>query len=80
MFVSVCWNVIFVLEHVGTINSIFRCCVGTKKVFHKMLERSNKQSYANNQTYIQNNGLLLERWYVGAGNDRQPHIKNFYEN
>lgn len=71
MFLFLCWNVNFLLECVGIKNLVFHYLVGTKKVFRRMLERSNKNTNTNLQIVIQNNGFLLERWYVGTPNDRQ---------
>ncbi len=45
MFFKFCWNVCFLLEHVGIINHHSPCLVGTLKVFHGLLERSKNTDY-----------------------------------
>ncbi len=49
MFLSLCWNVVFLLEPVGTRFSFFLNSVGTILPFQQPLEHASKQTCANIQ-------------------------------
>jgi len=80
MFVSLCWNVVFLLEPVGNTKLFFMLRVGMKKMFRKVFEYSNKLSCINIQIVDFKYSIFLERWFVGTVNDRQIKRKNIYEN
>ena len=76
-FFKFCWNLEITLELVGTTYHPFRVYVGTKKSSNGVQKSSNGKTAINNQLIRSDFGLLLERWNVGARNDRHSNQINF---
>lgn len=77
MFCVSCWNVVFVLEHIGTLVSYFLGSVGIKKRPNNLLEGTNKNTTIHYQTINAKKHPVLDRWYVGTENDRHGNEINF---
>ncbi len=77
MFCVFCWNVVFLLEPVGTTMMDFSCSVGTKKRSNGLFESSNKNVTIHYQHINAEKCSELERWNVGTENDRLLNVKIF---
>lgn len=77
MFYVFCWNVVFLLELVGSSISYFLGSVGTKKRTNNLLEGTNKNITIHYQTINAKKYPVLDRWYVGTENDCHGNEINF---
>lgn len=73
IFYLLCWNLVFMLEPVGTCWTCFLHSVGTIFRSNTVLERSNKIISIKYQSVNRVKLVLLERWDVGTKNNTQPN-------
>jgi len=69
IFLLFCWNLVFLLEPVGTCWNGFLHSVGTIFCSNSVLERSNETISIKYQSVKSNKMSLLERWNVGTKNN-----------
>jgi hypothetical protein len=77
-FLSVCWNSVFVLEHVGIARGEFSLAVGMKKCTNGLDGSSNKILDSHFQRINIFSMPLLECWTVGTQNDFSGWMKKFF--
>ena len=77
-FLFVCWNSVFLLEHVGITGREFSGAVGMKKCTNGLAVNSNKILDIHSQCINFFSRPLLECWTVGTQNDPSGWMKKFY--
>jgi len=78
IFLCVCWNFVFSLEHVGITGGEFSVAVGMKKCTNGLAVSSNKFLYIHYQCINIFSRPLLECWTVGTQNDPSGWMKKFF--
>jgi len=77
-FLCICWNSVFVLEHVGITSGEFSGAVGMKKCTNGLVGSSNKIPDSHFQRINIFSRPLLECWAVGTQNDPSGWMKKLY--